>query len=86
MPPTTAITRKSVNCVKDSASAAICITNSLVGAIINPKGTPAARDRSSGFSRWKVMSDTKNAAVLPVPVCACAMMSAPSRLWGKTLF
>ena len=69
-----------------SASSAICITSSRVGAIIKAKGVPAFLALNSGFSIWYVIIEIRKAAVFPVPVCACAMISEPSNDCGRTSY
>ena len=55
---------------------AICMANSLVGTIINALISPAVCAEVSN----RCKRGNKKAAVLPVPVCAAAIMSLPSKM------
>ena len=55
-------------------SSETCIASSLVGQITRVSTVP------SHFILFK--TGNPNAAVFPVPVCACAMISLPSRIIG----
>ena len=86
-PPYTHATRMPVSQASRSASSAICIASSRVGATTRHGGTAGvslgpgggARDRTGSPSRCRRMAcatiGTMKAAVLPEPVCALASKS-----------
>ena len=65
------------------ASSWICTASSRVGAIMIARGllTPSVAVTGSVSRQLKVAS--RNAAVLPVPVCACPATSMPASARGR---
>src|SRR5581483_11742472 len=83
MPPKTAWMRSPVACPSSRASSAICATSSRVGAITSARGA-AALSAARGRASRRVKIVMRNAAVLPVPVCACPATSRPASASGST--
>src|SRR5438552_247374 len=82
MPPYTAWMVNGVASPRSRASAAICTTSSRVGAMTSARGAAGRPGRCRARRRVKIVM--RNAAVLPVPVCACPATSRPPSVSGST--
>ena len=65
------------------ASCSICMTSSRVGARIRTRGLPTRRPGGDGWRSRRVNRLIRNAAVLPVPVCARPAASTPRSVFGR---
>ena len=77
-PPYTATVRNRLLGASFSASTAICSASSRVGVMTRPIGP------FSLCGRQRFMNGRRNAAVLPVPVCAWPITSWPFMAAGMT--
>mmetsp|Transcript_72801 Transcript_72801/g.236491 ORF Transcript_72801/g.236491 Transcript_72801/m.236491 type:complete len:273 (-) Transcript_72801:608-1426(-) len=86
-PPLMQATRISERKVSRRASTAICWHSSRVGASTKLVGQTGPSARALGPTRMAVaMIGVRNAAVLPLPVCALTMTSVHSRAAGMACF
>ena len=75
IPPTTQSVDSSMYLLRSFESLSICSASSRVGARMRALGFPVSGASVLGDSQKRVNRVIRNAAVFPVPVCACPVIS-----------